>query len=155
MDIVRGDRIKKIKCSENVSSLCRRELFVLLSHTTSPGALLSCTQHGAPSRQQQGGQSVFIVSQADRANPTPPTITFPCPGRALAHAVSSTVGERGDTEPRIWVSVGCRDKEMDSPTPKFIFEIFFIRGFESAHIRVWHISAGRISYPSGGGLFVL
>lgn len=50
-------------------------MFVAVTHRQrQPGALLSCTQRGAPSRQQQRGQSVFILSQADRVSSAPPTL---------------------------------------------------------------------------------
>lgn len=78
------------------------------------------------------GATVCLHPEPDwQREPRSPPITCPCPERTRAHAVSSIVGERGDAGPRIWVSADCGDK-MNSPHPKFIFEIFFLCGLGSA-----------------------
>lgn len=98
-----------------------------------PRALLSCTQRGAPSRQQQGGQSVFILSQADRVSPAPPTL-----------ASHSQEGPELMLHPPLLGEVGVHTlefgfqqvmeirRQIPPPAPKFIVENNFIYGFGSA-----------------------
>lgn len=109
-------------------------MFVAVAHRQrQPGALLSCTQRGAPSRQQQGGQSVFILSQADRVSPAPRTL-----------ASHSQEGPELMLHPPLLGEVGVHTLEfgfqqvmeirrrIPPPAPKFIVENNFIYGFGSA-----------------------
>lgn len=105
---------------ESVSSLCRWELFLLLSHTASPQGLaeLYLAQISSPPK----AADCLHPEQCQQSEPHYPSGPLPMPGRSIAHTVCSLIATGMQN-----MAFGSQQVEGNGfPPPKFISKYFYL-----------------------------